>query len=210
MPVPAANVSSLAGSIRRVTTLRPCCGPTVTRYVIEARVKVPWRLYAMTDDELAEIFSPETYHQPILAGVSGLQYPSGMGPGEGFRLPFRRDYGHAMLCDPRKGYAFMQQEQLIGRDEKATLRNITAWMRDRLSHGSFTPDDARPHTLLKDRLEAFAHCGLARCDFTDYGWDVGGWRKGDRENVNPEQASQEWNAYFESKKDEVMSDGLPY
>ena len=35
LPTPSSNGSSLAGSVCKVNTLRPTCGPTAMRYVIE-------------------------------------------------------------------------------------------------------------------------------------------------------------------------------
>jgi len=47
------------------------------------------------------------------------------------------------------------------------------------------------------------------CDVEDYGWQIGGWKLGSRENPDPKSVTQKWNAYFNQLKTRIMSDGKP-
>lgn len=305
---------------------------------------LPWRLHQMPTAEVAEILSPGAYAQPIPANAGTIQYPPGMGPGRGYRLPFRQSQTAGFICDPRVGFRFMsghwpgQTQGLIGGTEEETLTRLSAWFRDEVGHGGGDLSETAQHALLKDRLvrytnadgltsywaihgcqsaantladlarsvnipllrlgshdagsssPEFTHAGLlfrwARanplvlphaddlyaishdwvvfptvgtraanqsekdsqfftthwttpstlrnfgfdyalvkahstnlndpscassyfCDLEDYGWQIGGWKQGNRENPDPQVAEQRWNTYFNQIQNTTMSDGRP-
>jgi len=312
---------------------------------LEYNGALPWKLRDLPAAELAEILSPEAYHQPIPNNSSAISYPSGMGPGVGYRLPFRQSQAGSMVCDPRQGYRFMtgnwpgQGNSLLGQTPEETLQNLTAWARDELGHGDGDWNTTKQRALLKDRLVRYhdqktgittywaihgcqsatntladlaravnipllrvgtresgttdpvqTHAGLVFrwsrtnplvlhhadelyaiqedwvvtpevggasvtpgykdelffrnnwldpsvlidlgvdykltrvlnsqgsshtctssffCDVVDYGWHIGGWKFGDREKPNYNQAVAKWEAYFKTLKSWIMSDGKP-
>lgn len=305
---------------------------------------LPWRLHKIPTAELVEIFSPGAYAHPIPTNANSIQYPPGMRPGQGYRLPFRQSQTAGFVCDPRVGYRFMtgqwpgQTQRLIGGNEVETLTRLSAWFRDEVGHGGGELSETVQHALLKDRLVRYTntdgltsywaihgcqsatntladlarsvnipllrvgshdagtsspvstHAGLMFrwsrtnplvlyhadeiyainddwvvfptvgtraanrtekdslyfeanwsppfvlkrfgfdyalvkvrstnlnaptcsssyfCDVEDYGWQIGGWKQGSRENPDPQVATQKWNAYFDQLKHKIMSDGKP-
>ncbi len=122
---------------------------------------LPWKLRELPAAELAEILSPEAYHQPIPNNSPGLSYPNGMGPGVGYRLPFRQSQAGSMVCDPRDGYRFMtgnwpgQSQSLLGKSPRETVIKLSAWARDEMGHGDGSWPATKQHSLLKDRLVRF-------------------------------------------------------
>jgi hypothetical protein len=130
-------------------------------FYVESRRLVPWSITARSGPELDELLSSDRYHSRI--APSKESYPQGIQPNSAFQQPPRISDGWDTVCDPRIGFDFLSGKNasdhlsLVGRDERETLENITAWMYSNVGHGdsnSQTLADRKKRAPLEERLRA--------------------------------------------------------
>jgi hypothetical protein len=108
-------------------------------FYVESRRLVPWSITARSGPELDELLSSDRYHSRMIPSQDS--YPPGIRPDNAFQQPPRISDSWDTVCDPRTGFAFLSGKNasdhlsLIGRDERETLENITAWMYANVGHG---------------------------------------------------------------------------
>lgn len=113
---------------------------------LEAKNLVPWKVYRMPSEEVAQLLDSENYFS-IIKPSAKTDYPSHIAAGEDYQpLGWTQSYG-PMLCDPRYAFhAFSQlayngpqfPESVVGPDMESTLANLSVWFRNFVHHGSQT------------------------------------------------------------------------
>lgn len=148
---------------------------------LEATRRVPWSIFALPPDELAQFTSSDRYQSrivPIYTPHSVEEeesyyrtqgYPEHIRPNRDFQLPFRinnlESRGIGLLGDPRDGFNFMTGRNstagtsLLGATEEETLENLTLWFSQNIGHGrqlTAPPENTIEyyvgHNFLRDRL----------------------------------------------------------
>ncbi len=157
----------------------------------EAMGHFSWSIFALPEDELAELLSSDRYHSRIVDAYRSSEgrsredyyrlvgYPEHIRPHRDFQLshrannPFARGIG--LLGDPRDGYNFITGRNsslhvnLLGSTEEETLENLTLWFAQNVMHGSgftLSPENTieyyMTHNFLKDRLRQETRTFTAR------------------------------------------------
>ena len=144
---------------------------------LEVNHVVPWSLLNHPAGELVEFFDSRRYHTrfPARSGLypSGYanpaDYPTAIQDGRDFwNATSRNSAGWEAVCDPRVAHEFLSggsgsssHVNLLGATETATLKNLTWWFYNNVSHGDYRDAQtsavlSTPSVFLSDRLVARA------------------------------------------------------
>lgn len=114
--------------------------------MLERERLVPARLHRLPRAERAAILAPEFY-------VTRLREADGRV--SSYTLVGMDFSARAFDCDPRVGFRFMQNANLVGATDLETLRNLTTWFRTELAHGGYSERQRAEHAHLEQRLTRY-------------------------------------------------------